>query len=141
MLNVYRFYTNPEELEQREYATALFEYNFLDDYVGKLSEMFDSGNVPDEYYYIERVFGNPKRYHTWVASSGNECILSPLGVDKRPSYSIKLIIEDDTIYGYYTHYTKQTQFYEERSKLDLDTQMNEILTLGLTELAKAELDD
>jgi hypothetical protein len=143
MLNVYKYYDKPSELELREYAPALFSYDDLDDYVEKLSDMFNNEDepVPEKYQLIARVFENTKKYHTHVVTYGDECILSPLGFGKRPSYSVKLISEDGIIHGFYTHYTKETKFCEERSKVDHETQMDDILTLGLSKLAQAELND
>ena len=143
MLNVYKFYITPSELEQREYAPVLFSYDVLDDYVKKLSEMFNNEDesVPEKYQLIERVFGRTEKYFIKVVTYGDECRICPLGQDKNSSYNIKLVSEDGVIHGYYTHYTKETKFCEERSKVDHEKQMDDILTLGLTKLAEAELND
>jgi hypothetical protein len=141
MLNLYKYFDNPDKLEQKEYAPISFNYDILNDYVDKLTEMFNSGNVPEEYYYIERVFGNTERYYTHVVTYGAECAIYPLGRDKKSSYGVKLISEDGLIHGFYTHYTKETKFFEDKSEIDQESQMDEILTLGLTKLAEAELND
>lgn len=141
MINLYKYFDNPDELEQREYAPIKFDYDILESYINKLERLFNNGDFPEKYQLIERVFGRPEKYYTHISTYGQECVLCPLGINKRASYSINLQIEDNNIIGYYTHYTEQTQFYKGRSKIDQEKQMDEILTLGLTKLAEAELND
>ena len=141
MINLYKYFDKPDELEQREYAPIKFDYDILESYTNKLDRLFNNGDFPKKYQLIERVFGRAEKYYTHISTYGQECVLCPLGINKRASYSIHLQIEDNIVIGYYTHYTDQTQFFKGRSKIDQESQMDEILTLGLTKLAEAELND
>jgi hypothetical protein len=141
MLNVYKFYDKPKELELREYASIKFTYDSLGDFVDKIAKIFYTGNIPEKYELIERVFSRVSDYYTHVMTNGDECYLAPEGVDNKSSYRIDLSIEDGVISGEYIHYGTKTKFYESRAKLDHEPQMDEILTLGLTKLAEAELND
>ena len=141
MLNLYKFYDHPEDLEQREYAPVKLDYGSLDVFIKKLEELLYREDVPEQYQLIKRVFGRPETYDTMVYTSGGECYLYPVGNSYKSSYNIHVLLDQDNIIGYYTHFKKETKFYKERSKVDHEKQMDDLLTLGLTKLAEVEIND
>lgn len=141
MLNLYSYFDKPIELEQREYARWTLDKDEIWVYVNNMAYMFALENYPESLEIIYKGIGSLHNFEIYVNADRDKAYIMPYGKGKLDQYNVTLLIDDGYLIGSYTHFGHVKEFYRDRTRVQKMAQLKDAITLGLTKLAEAELND